>query len=188
MKLDLQNQTRQYLGLYEIEIDRHLRNILRPGVTTFDVGAQHGYDSLAAAKRTGARVAAFEMESECLTRMQESFGLNPDLATLVTPVEGMVGDEPGQLSLDAWATSADGFEPDFLKIDVDGGEASALRSAEAIINRRHPALVVEVHSQALEDECGMFLIDHGYRPIVVPQRRRFPDHRPIPHNRWLIAI
>jgi len=62
MHIDFAEQTRTYLGLYEIELNRYLRRILKPGCTAFDIGAQYGYDSLVIAARTGARVAAFECE------------------------------------------------------------------------------------------------------------------------------
>lgn len=44
MHIDFEHLTRLYLGLYEIELNRHLRRMLRPGMTAFDVGGQHGYD------------------------------------------------------------------------------------------------------------------------------------------------
>ena len=105
MELDLGQQTRQYLGIYEIEIDRHLRRILKPGVSAFDVGAQHGYDSLAIAMRTRARVAAFECDPDCLARMSMSFVLNPKIAGLIDPVAAMVGVAPGRLGLTSGRTA-----------------------------------------------------------------------------------
>ncbi len=184
MHIDFARQTRAYLGLYEIELNRHLRRILRPGVSAFDVGAQHGYDSLVIAKLTHAPVAAFECDSDCLAGMNESFGLNPHLAPLIRSVSGMVGHD---LGLDEWAYGG-GFIPDFIKLDIEGGELVALRSAQRLLAERHPALVVEVHSAKLERECGRFLTDRGYRLIIVNPRRWLPDYRPgIELNRWLVA-
>lgn len=187
MRIDFASQTRLYLGIYEIELDRHLRRILRPGMTAFDVGAQHGYDSLAIAKRTGAQVAAFECDPHCLAGMGESFALNPRLAPLIRPIDATVGVAIGDLGLDEWAYTG-GFVPDFIKLDIEGAEVDALRSAERILSERRPALVVEVHSREIEREAGGLLVDHGYRPIVVSQRRLWPDRRPTEHNRWLVAL
>jgi len=187
MRLDFASQSRLYLGLYEIELDRHLRRILGPGVKAFDVGAQHGYDSLAMAKRTRAPVAAFECDRSCLAAMRESFALNPHLAPLIQPVEATVGCGRTELGLDHWAYNG-GFVPDFIKIDIEGAEIDALKSAERILRERHPALIVEVHSWDLEREAGELLVAHGYRPLVVSQRRFLPDHRPTGHNRWLVAV
>jgi hypothetical protein len=187
MEIDFGHQIRQYLGLYEIELDRHLRRILRPGLSAFDVGAQHGYDSLAIAKRTGTRVAAFECDSACIARMRTSFALNPKLTELIDPIPAMVGAGAGELALDDWAYGHHGFVPDFIKLDIEGGEVSALKSARRILEERHPALIVEVHSEELEREAGELLLSHGYRPLIVSQRVIFSDHRPVPHNRWLVT-
>jgi len=187
MRIDFASQLRLYLGLYEVELDRHLRRILAPGVASFDVGAQHGYDSLAIAKRTRAPVAAFECDRTCLDGMRESFALNPGLAPLIVPVEATVGRGSADLGLDEWAYN-EGFVPDFIKIDIEGAELDALRSAERILRERHPALIVEVHSEDLEREAGGLLLNSGYRPLVVSQRRLLPDHRPAVHNRWLVAL
>jgi hypothetical protein len=187
MQIDFAAETRLYLGIYEFELDRHLRRILRPGVTAFDVGAQHGYDSLAMAHRTRSRVAAFECDEICLERMRQSLALNPALTTLVQLLHAEVGAGRNQLALDEWAYGGNGFVPDFVKVDVEGGEVSALRSAERILTERHPWLIVETHSQELEREAGEFLTTRGYRPVIVSQRKRFPDVRPIAHNRWLVA-
>jgi hypothetical protein len=186
MRIDFGSQTRMYLGLYEIELDRHLRRMLQLGVAAFDVGAQHGYDSLAIVKRTGARVAAFESDPARIRGMRESFALNPGLAHLIEPVEATVGNGPAELRLDDWVQNG-GFVPGFIKIDVEGAEVGVLRSAARILSRWRPALVVEVHSPQLEREAGGLLMEHGYRPRVVSQRRLWPDHRPIGHNRWLVA-
>lgn len=186
MRIDFAHQTRQYLGLYELELDRHLRRMLRPGVSAFDVGAQAGYDSLAIANRTRAPVAAFECDDQCLAAMGQSFALNPELAPLIRPVRAMVGVGEDRLGLDDWAFS-EGFVPDFVKLDIEGGEVDALRSASRILRERRPALVVEVHSLDLERAVGRTLVDHGYRPVVVSQRALLSDRRPMAHNRWLVA-
>ena len=77
--------------------------------------------------------------------------------------------------------------PDFIKLDIEGGEVDALRSAERILSERHPALIVEVHSVDLEREAARLLTEQGYRPLMVSQRTIFPDHRPGDHNRWLVC-
>ena len=187
MRIDFQQQTRTYLGLYEIELSRYLRRILRPGVTAFDVGARHGYDSLVIAKHTRSAVAAFECDASCVADMSESFALNPALAGLIRSVQAMVGADPGELRLDDWAYD-DGFVPDFIKLDIDGGEVGALHSADRILSERHPSLIVEVHSRELERDSGAILAAHGYHPIVVSQRKIAPDFRPDEHNRWLVAL
>jgi hypothetical protein len=188
MWIDFDYQTRTYLGLYEIELNRYLRPILETGATAFDVGAQHGYDSLVIAGHTGSRVAAFDCEPACARLMRRNFELNPGLANLLEPVEACVGDQPEQTGLDEYAYAESGFVPDFIKVDVDGGELGVLRSARRLLADRGPALIVETHSAGLERACGRLLAERGYRLVVVNQRRFMPDHRPTTElNRWLVA-
>jgi len=187
MRLDFAHETRQFLGLYEIEVTPHLRRLARPGATTFDVGAQDGYDALIFAKLTGAAVASFESDPASVHgSMSTNFGLNPRLGPLITSVTGEVGSAVGQLSLDDWAFGPDGFVPDLIKLDIEGGEASALRSAARVL-AGGPDLIVEVHSLEQEGECMEILREAGYAPQIVNQRRFFADRRPIAHNRWLVA-
>ena len=187
MHIDFAHETRIYLGLYERELNRHIASICKRGVKSFDVGGQHGYDALLFAKLTRAQVASFEADARACERMSETFALNPKLKPLVRTVHAFVGDAPGEVRLDDFAASPGGFVPDLVKLDIEGGEVAALRSASALLRRHRPRLIVEVHSQEAEAECGDLLLSHGYRPTVVSQRRRFQEHRPIEHNRWLIA-
>jgi hypothetical protein len=180
MRIDFGHQTRTYLGLYELELNRYLRRFLQCGAAAFDVGGQHGFDALLIARQTRGPVASFECDPECVARMRKNFALND---ASITAVPGFVGRD---VRLDDWAFGP-GFVPDFIKVDIDGGEAAALRSASRVLDERHPSLVVEVHSQELEAECGALLVEHGYRPVIVNQRLLWPDLRPIAHNRWLVA-
>ena len=187
MQIDFATQTHHYFGLYEVELNRYLRRILRRGIRSFDIGVQHGYDSLLIAQNTRAAVAAFECDDACLGLMSRNFALNPELAPLIRPVHGVVGTGRGEIRLDEWAHDS-GFIPDFIKLDIDGGELAALRSAEGLLSTRKPAVLVEVHTPELEQDCGRLLLKHGYRPTIVNARRLLPDHRPIEHNRWLIGM
>lgn len=188
MDMDFRLQTRAFLGLYELELNRHLRRLCPPGTRSFDVGAQFGYDALILAKLGEDRVASFEPDPACLQAMTANFALNPDLARLITPVVASVGTATNKtLSLDHYSGSAEGFAPDFLKVDVDGAEADVLEGARGLLAYRRPHLLVEVHSEELERRCGRLLVGHGYRPTIVNQRQVLRDYRPIPHNRWLVA-
>ena len=188
MHIDFAFLTQTYLGVYELELNRFLKQILTPGVTTFDVGVQWGYDSLMAGNRTGASVAAFECDPRCVEVIRKNFDANPRLRHLLRVVPGVVGNGPGDIGLDRWAFGDGGFVPDFIKIDIDGGEVEALQSARTILAEHKPHVLVETHSYELERVCGTLLVEHGYSPIVVNQRKVWPEVRPIPHNRWLVAL
>ncbi len=185
IELDFAHHTRQYIGLFEIEINRWLRRFLRPGVRSFDVGGYQGYDALLFAKLTGAPVATFEIDQDALAGMRRSFALDPALAPLITPVGGAVGCSGDAIRLDDYA--AEHFAPGFVKIDVDGAEFDVLRGASLLLRKHRPAIVLEVHSRELERDCGRLLVEHGYLPTIVNQRQVLRERRPIEHNRWLVA-
>lgn len=188
MNVDFAMQTRAFLGLYELELNRHLRRLCRAGSRAYDVGGQFGYDALVLARLGGTRVASFEADAGCVTAMRENFALNPSLGAQILPVTAWVGTGDGAtLALDDFARSPGGFVPDFMKIDVDTAELDVLEGARELLLERRPSLVVEVHSEELERRCGVLLKAHGYAPTIVSQRRVLPDYRPIAHNRWLVA-
>lgn len=187
MPIDFSHESRLYLGVYEIELNRHIKAICQDGVSSFDVGGQHGYDALVFAKLTGARVVSFEADPQAASRIRETVELNDRLRSHVEVVEGFVGDGPNEVGLDEFAYSPDGFVPGFIKLDIEGGETAALRSATRLLRDAHPRLIVEVHSRQAEAESGRILVDHGYCPTIVNQRRVFKERRPTEHNRWLVA-
>jgi hypothetical protein len=187
MEINFDRNTRLYLGLYEVEVDRHLRRILRPGISAFDVGAHIGYHALLFARRGRADVGAFECDPEHISVLRRNLSLNPDLEPYIRVIDQPAGNEPDQLHLDDYAYSPDGFVPDLIKVDVDGGELSVLQSSDRLLTEHRPSLIVETHSIELEKACGRFLADHGYRPVIVDQRRLLPDQRGGELNRWLVC-
>ena len=66
------------------------------------------------------------------------------------------------------------------------GDTAAASTGHEKSPRRQP-MKIAMHSPGLERECGDLLVAHGYRVLVVPQRRRLRQNRPAPHNRWLVA-
>lgn len=187
--LDFTKHTRLYLGLYEIELTRFMRRFCTPGLRSFDVGAQIGYDALILARLTRARVISFESDAPLADSLAQTFAANGEVGALISARHATVGRvtrADGLLALDDVAYG-EGFVPGVIKIDIDGGEVEALLGARRILQHARPHLIVETHSLELERTCGMLLRDVGYRSIIVHQRRAWPDFRPTPHNRWLIA-
>ena len=185
LHIDFQRQTGQYLGLYEIEVARWLRRLCRPGIDVFDVGARECYDAAVCAKLTGGRVLSFEADPANEPAMKETLALNPALAERISTVLGFVGDgSDGTVRLDDYVGE---WRPGFVKVDVEGAEVDVLRGAARVLVEHRPAWLIETHSLELETECGRILSGHGYRPIVVHQRRVLPDVRHLEHNRWLVA-
>jgi hypothetical protein len=179
-------ETHLYLGLYEVELNRHLRGIAQPGVKSFDVGGQYGYDALFLAKLTGARVLSVESDSELANEISENTAANSDLPR-IDVANRFVSDRNGgeHVTLDKLAEQY--FTPDLIKMDIEGGEVAALKGGCGILRDRGPAMQLEVHGREIEWQCLQLMREYGYAPPTVVDRRRWlPEHRPLDHNRWLI--
>lgn len=191
LPLDLESQSQTWVGLYEIELNRHLARLCRPGGLCIDVGGGLGYHALVLARLSQGPVTTFEPSERARAVLQQALDLNPDLAKHVTVSDQPVGGDGG-VSLDAWV-STHGLEPTFLKVDVDGFEMDVLESAEEVLRQHKPAVIVETHTPELEVRCGRKLRELGYQVLIVSQRRVLREHRPplqhlgADHNRWLVA-
>lgn len=182
MKIDFRHNTGLYFGIYEKELEPHLRALLRPGFRCFDVGGQGGYDALVMAKLTGGEVISFECLPDAASEMREVFARNP---YRIHTLEAFVGNgsDSSTVSLDNVARET--FMPDFIKLDIEGAEVDALNGARHILAARKPHLIIEVHGLDKEIGCMKILAEYGYRPEIVNQRRWLKDQRVIEHNRWL---
>ena len=188
MTLDFSGHTPMYLGMSEWELHRFFRFALRDSRLAFDVGGYVGYDALMFAANSAGEVVTFEADPAQAQVLADNVAQNPALAPqiAVRPVAIAERDGPGAVSLDS--ISAEVGAPDFIKIDIDGGEAGALRGGREMLRDRRPHLVVETHSAELESECGSLLSEIGYRPVVKHNRRIWREHRAgAAHNRWLLA-
>jgi hypothetical protein len=91
LPIDFAQHSRLYLGLYELELHRHIRALCTPGVRAFDVGAQIGYDALVMARLTQAPVMSFEADARLLPALRETFAANPRLRDHLYARQGFVG-------------------------------------------------------------------------------------------------
>ncbi|HVL38186.1 MAG TPA: FkbM family methyltransferase [Fimbriimonadaceae bacterium] len=191
LDVDFATQVKLFLGLYEVELNRHLRRLCQPGFNCFDVGAQFGYDALVLAKLGGGRVASFECEPDTYVKLVRNVAYNADLRNRIDLVHGFVGltteEQTGKIALDDAAFGGRFFVPDFIKIDIEGGELDALMGARRVLEEHRPNLIVETHSRQLEDDCLAFVRSLGYATTIIDARKVLPDYRPIEHNRWFAA-
>jgi Methyltransferase FkbM domain len=76
---------------------------------------------------------------------------------------------------------AAGFErADFVKLDIQGGEAELFAHAEGWA-RRVGALVAEIHAPLTVDAAAARLAAHGYERLPLPRGRLFEDMLYIRH-------
>lgn len=190
LEVDFQYETRLFLGLYELEIARYFRRLVVRGAPAIDVGGNSGYDALLIAKLSGDRVTTIEPDGKLVARLRANLAANPEVGRRISVEEAWAGAAPDPsarvITLDE--LDVDGSRPPaFVKIDVDGGEADVLSGAGQLLRNYSPNIIIETHTPELEVQCGRMLVECGYAPVVVNQRALWPDRRPIPHNRWLVA-
>lgn len=183
LEVDENGSVHTYLGTAELELARHVRRAATPGAVCFDVGGHDGWYAMIFARLTGAPVVSFEADADAVDRMKRNLARNPSLAGLVSVRHEMVGQD----TIDRLVSSGAVPAPSLLKVDVDGGEVAVLRGAAGVLREHRPHVIVETHTAGLERDCGDLLVAAGYRPVIVPQRRRFRQNRPAEHNRWLVA-
>jgi FkbM family methyltransferase len=78
MLLDMQTEKDFWLGTYEPEMQSALGELIRPGMTVYDVGANIGYVTLILAKLTSAqaKIYAFEALPDNVERLRRNVELN----------------------------------------------------------------------------------------------------------------
>jgi hypothetical protein len=188
MQLDFSGQTPKYLGMFEWELHGFYRKVLPGSELIFDVGGAEGYCALLYAANSPGRVLSFEPDSSEVELLRANIDRNPALRDRIAiqPVAMSRENGSGSVTMDQIADEVGA--PDFIKIDVDGWELDVLAGGERTLREKHPHLVVETHTKRLEDQCGAFLVECGYRPIVKHNREVWRETRGgSSHNRWLLA-
>jgi hypothetical protein len=173
-----------YLCLYEYELHEHFYKLLKKGMRSFDIGSSTGYDAVGINNLTLSDVVCVEPRSEARDRLQENLTVN---GLSFPVVDAFIGAKIGPSTTTIDKLSADYFVPDFIKIDIEGGEHDALVGAEDVIDRHKPAMIIETHSSELEAECADLLRVSGYAINIVKQRRFMREDRSVAHNQWIIA-
>lgn len=184
MYIDLHHQFRQYLSMYEFELNPHFKRLVRPGYSCFDVGGKGGYNALMMAKLSQGKIVSFECEDEAIDELKDVFSKNPYKIDIVKAFVGEKEDSEHK-TLD-WAAK-EFFMPDFMKIDIEGSEVDALKGASEILKVRKPHMIIEVHGKDKEEGCLELLAQYGYQPLIVDQNTVLPEIRSFSHNRWLVC-
>jgi len=176
-----------WLGTYELEKQRELARVIRPGMTIYDVGANAGFYTLLFARLTGprGRVIAFEPFPENAANLLDHVSMNRlDNVTLVqAPLSARrelasfragASSSMGALSevetplrmltvtMDELIASYGVPQPDVVKMDVEGAESDVLRGAEQLLARRKTVWFISLHGEAQRLACAALLTDAGY--------------------------
>lgn len=85
------------------------------------------------------------------------------------------------VALDALVSRGALPAPDFVKMDIEGGEAIALSGARTILEMNHPTVFLSTHGHDLQVECSELLHAHGYTlRDVTPRGDPFPQFLCVP--------
>lgn len=175
-----------WLGSYEADKQRAFARLAYPGQVIYDVGANAGFYTLLASRLCGpsGRVVAFEPLPRNVALLREHVRLNR--ADNVTVLDVAVSDEPGiarfNTSLDSAqgriagdgdlevrATTLDAIvrdriapPPQLIKMDIEGGELSALQGAAEILRQHKPLILLATHGPEVHRACIALLRAAGY--------------------------
>lgn len=175
LRLDLGDRTQRtmYLGLFEPEETKLVREILRPGDLFVDVGAHVGWFTTLAARRVGesGRVVACEPFPANAARLRQNIAdgdytnvdfIGQALGSTAGVLELSAGADSGGVTAVEWSTSGRISVPmttlddvtaglgdiALLKVDVEGWEAHVLRGAVQALSRTRRVLI-EINRPAL---------------------------------------
>jgi FkbM family methyltransferase len=169
-----------WLGNYEEDHTPALRQVVRPGMVAYDLGANAGFYTLALSKLVGdsGRVFSFEPDARSVSYLRRHIHLNK--IENVTVVQAAISSSAQIVAFDGWtviqkstylvpAVSLDEFigagnpVPDFIKMDIEGAEFAALEGAQDLLSRAQPTWLLATHSRELTESCKGFLRQRGYR-------------------------
>jgi FkbM family methyltransferase len=143
---------------------------VRPGDVVIDGGGYYGDSALYFSHLAGpdGRVVTFEFEPGSLELMEHNLGLNPELASRIEVVDAALLERPGERvsfhtqgpgtvlapggdgststeSIDALVDRGAMTRVDFIKLDIEGSELSALRGADSTLRRFRPRLAIAAY-------------------------------------------
>ena len=173
----------EWMGFYELEKQRALKDVVRPGMTAYDIGANAGFYTLGLSRMVGAtgKVFAFEPLGKNVEKLLRHIALNSlsnieVLQVAVAANNGLVSFDVGEsdfqgrinpnstakyrvptLRLDSAINNSSLPPPDFLKIDVEGGENQVLEGLSACLERAHPIIFLALHGDQQKHLCHSYL-------------------------------
>ncbi len=166
-----------WLGWYEKPCIEFVAPLIRPGMVAFDVGANVGYYTLLLSRRVGpqGRVIAFEPNPANAAHLQEHLRLNK--IGNVEIVEAAVSDREGaaffsgegsmgklsRIGTPTKTVQLDNYpRPDFIKMDIEGGETAALRGSTKILAERRAVWFIATHGSVARTEISALLTGRNY--------------------------
>jgi FkbM family methyltransferase len=180
-----------WLGVYEWQKQLAFSKRIAAGSTVYDIGAHAGFYTLVSSRRVGptGHVVAFEPAQKNLRYLHLHIALN-QIAN-VQVIEAAVADQSGRagfaegasrhveatylghlaedgtrdvetVSLDDLVGAGRIPAPDIMKMDIEGGETSALRGARGVLAEHRPTIFLATHGADAHRTCIALLESSGY--------------------------
>lgn len=182
------------IELYHDEIDS-IAEFLIPNISGrvfFDVGAKIGVWSVIASLCGASEVHIFEPNRRHLaTAVVNTYNTRSDPEFRIYACSEVMWSSRGTVYYDNWradsrneknrnAETLDWYSKDipeigFIKIDTENAELEILKGAQGLLEQKRPLLMVEDHSNHVEEMRGMFK-DMYYEPFPT---REWANHRHI---------
>lgn len=171
-----------WLGTYELPKQKLMEQLVRRGMTAYDIGAQAGFYTLCLSRLVGEEglVFAFEPFAENVRNLLEHVHMNGlrNVRIVQAAVAGSSGMRAfttdrgtcqNALAKDDTllvpAVSLDSLSlppPNLLKIDIEGGESEALKGSKHLILAHRPIVLVALHGPEHAIFCRNFLDSLNY--------------------------
>lgn len=175
-----------WIGSYEARKQELFARHVGAGFVVFDIGAHVGFYTLLASVRSGprGRVVAVEPVSRNLDYLRRHLEMNSiqNVEVLAVAVSDQIGEvafqegwnsSVGRLdatgtsrvrttTLDELVLSGSVAPPQVIKMDIEGGEAAALRGGKRTLELHHPTIFLATHSASVHGECCSLLHAVGY--------------------------
>lgn len=175
-----------WLGTYELVKQQIVRELVRPGMNVFDIGANAGFYTLAFSRLVGSRGHVWAVEpfaenvgnlslhlelneTRNVTLIQSAIAAGAGMANFQSSVSNSMGKLTREttnlivptVSLDQLIES--GIPPpDIVKIDIEGGELAALQGASRLLSLRRTIWLIALDDRNTNSDCRQILLEAGY--------------------------
>jgi len=174
-------------GTYEQYKTNAFLEHLKEGDIVIDVGAHVGYYTALASLKVGPRGKVFAFEPRPLNIGFFKKHMKVNQLKNVHLYEGAISDRTGEehfrtdtgtgtghlskqgklkvktYSLDELFEKGEIPKPDFLKVDVEGGEINVLKGSQKVVSQTRPKMLLATHSKETHSFVLDFLYKHNYQ-------------------------